>query len=122
MKKILLLSVLVIGIIFMAGAKIGANMNQDVTQVSAKHILVSTEQQAMDLKAKIDKNEISFEDAAKQYSSCPSGKQGGDLGYFPRGMMVKPFEEAAFSAEVNKVTNPVQTQFGWHLIKVTDKK
>ncbi|MBQ8476139.1 peptidylprolyl isomerase [bacterium] len=97
-------------------------MNQDVTQVSAKHILVSTQKEAQDLKTKIDNNEISFEDAAKKYSSCPSGQQGGDLGYFPRGVMVKPFEEAAFSADVNKVTEPVQTQFGWHLIKVTDKK
>ena len=122
MKKILLLSVLVLGIIFMTGAKIGASMNQDIKQVSAKHILVSSEQQAKELKAKIDNNEITFEDAAKKYSSCPSGQQGGDLGYFPRGMMVKPFEDAAFSADVNKVTDPVQTQFGWHLIKVVDKK
>ena len=49
-------------------------------------------------------------------------QQGGDLGYFPRGVMVKSFEEAAFSAEKNKVTDPIQTQFGWHLIKVVDKK
>ncbi|MBR2068455.1 MAG: peptidylprolyl isomerase [Candidatus Gastranaerophilales bacterium] len=97
-------------------------MNQNYTQVSAKHILVSSEKEAKDLKVKIDNSEISFEDAAKEYSSCPSGKQGGDLGYFPKGVMVKPFEDAAFSAEVNKVTDPVQTQFGWHLIKVTDRK
>ena len=122
MRKVLLLFVLILGVIFITGAKIGANMNQDFTQVSAKHILVSSEQQAKELKTKIDNNEISFEDAAKQFSSCPSGSQGGDLGYFGRGMMVKPFEEAAFSAQVNTVTNPVQTQFGWHLIKVTDKK
>ena len=122
MKKILLVFVLILGIIFIGSAKIGAKMNQDVTQVSAKHILVSTQKEAQDLKTKIDNNEISFEDAAKKYSSCPSGQQGGDLGYFPRGVMVKPFEEAAFSADVNKVTEPVQTQFGWHLIKVTDKK
>lgn len=122
MKKLLLLTLLVVGIIFVTGAKIGANMNQNITQVSAKHILVSTQEKAQELKTKIDNNEITFEDAAKQFSSCPSGQQGGDLGYFPRGVMVKPFEEAAFSADLNKVTNPVQTQFGWHLIKVTDKK
>ena len=122
MKKILLLLVLISGMIFITGAKIGANMNQDATQISAKHILVSTQKEAQELKTKIDNNEISFEDAAKKYSSCPSGSQGGDLGYFPRGVMVKSFEEAAFSAEKNKVTEPVQTQFGWHLIKVTDKK
>ena len=122
MKKLLLLTLLVVGIIFVTGAKIGANMNQNITQVSAKHILVSTQEKAQELKTKIDNNEITFEDAAKQFSSCPSGQQGGDLGYFPRGVMVKPFEDAAFSADLNKVTNPVQTQFGWHLIKVTDKK
>ncbi len=122
MKKFLLFSLLVLTIFFVSMNKIGATMNQDFTQVSAKHILVSSEREALDLKTKIDSNEITFEDAAKKYSSCPSGQAGGDLGYFGRGMMVKPFEEAAFSAELNKVTNPVQTQFGWHLIKVTSHK
>ena len=122
MKKLLLALVLIVGIIFITGSKIGANMNQDFTQVSAKHILVSSQKEAQDLKTKIDNNEITFEEAAKKFSSCPSGQQGGDLGYFPKGMMVKPFEEAAFSADINKVTDPVQTQFGWHLIKVTAKK
>ena len=122
MKKILLLSVLIIGLIFITSAKIGAYMNPNYTQVSAKHILVSTEAQAREIKAKIENNEISFEDAAKKYSMCPSGAQGGELEYFQRGVMVKPFEDAAFDAEINKITEPVQTQFGWHLIKVTDKK
>lgn len=122
MKKILLILTLAIGIIFIGNTQIGAKMSENVTKVSASHILVSTESEAKALKTRIDNNEITFEDAAKKYSSCPSGAQGGDLGYFPRGVMVKPFEEAAFSAETNKVTDPVQTQFGWHLIKVTDKK
>ena len=122
MRKILLLSVLIFGIIFITCAQIGAKMDQNVNEVSAKHILVSTQAQAEDLKTKIDNNEITFEEAAKKYSSCPSGAQGGDLGYFPRGVMVKSFEEAAFNAELNKVTDPVQTQFGWHLIKVTGRK
>ena len=74
------------------------------------------------LKVKIENNEITFEDAAKEYSKCPSGAQGGDLGYFSKGVMVKPFEDAAFEAEKDVVTEPVETQFGWHLIKVTDKK
>lgn len=121
MKKILLLVVLIIGVIFITGAKIGANM-ESVKEVSAKHILVQTQEEAIEIKAQIDENKITFEDAAKKYSMCPSKQSGGDLGYFPRGVMVKPFEEAAFSAEVNKVTEPVETQFGWHLIKVTDKK
>jgi len=55
-------------------------------------------------------------------SLCPSGYNGGDLGYFGRGMMVKPFEDAAFSMEIGEVSQPVQTQFGWHLIQLTDKK
>ena len=122
MKRFILLIVLILGVIFMTGIKTGANMNQNVKQVRAEHILVLSENEALKLKEKIDSNEISFEEAAKQFSQCPSGKDGGDLGYFGRGMMVKPFEDAAFSADVNKVTNPVQTQFGWHLIKVTDKK
>ena len=67
-------------------------------------------------------DEISFEDAAAKYSMCPSGSRGGDLGYFRKGMMVKPFEDASFNGEIGKVSNPIQTQFGWHLIKVIDKK
>ena len=122
MKKILLVTVLVLGVIFITSAKIGAYMNSTTSQVSAKHILVQTEKEAQDIKTKIENNEISFEDAAKKYSSCPSGQEGGDLGYFARGVMVKSFEDAAFDAKVNEITNPVQTQFGWHLIKVTDKK
>ena len=121
MKKILLVFVLILGVIFITSSKIGAKM-ETIREVSAKHILVQTEQEAKDIKVQLDKNEISFEDAAKKYSLCPSKESGGDLGYFPRGMMVKPFEDAAFSAEVNKVTEPVETQFGWHLIKVTGRK
>lgn len=122
MKKLLLVLVLIVGAIFTCSQTIGAKMNNNITEVRASHILVLDEQQAKDLKTKIDNNEISFEDAAKEYSQCPSKAQGGDLGYFGRGMMVKEFETAAFNGEVGKVTDPVQTQFGWHLIKVVDKK
>ncbi len=90
-------------------------------EVKASHILVKTEQEAIDLYNKINEG-LAFEEAAKYYSLCPSGQEGGDLGYFGRGMMVKPFEDAAFELEVGKVSNPVKTQFGWHLILVTDKK
>ena len=90
-------------------------------QVRAEHILVKTEKQAQDLKSRIEKGE-SFEELAREYSECPSGRSGGDLGYFTYGQMVKPFETAAFKTEVGKISEPVQTQFGWHLIKVIDKK
>ena len=88
--------------------------------VRASHILVKTEAEAKDLIAQIN-NEEDFANLAAQHSLCPSGANGGDLGFFPRGMMVKPFEDAAFSLEIGKVSEPVQTQFGWHLILVTDK-
>lgn len=91
------------------------------TTVKASHILVDTKQEADLIKSKINNGE-SFETLAKKYSKCPSGQNGGDLGYFERGQMVKPFEDAAFSLPVGKVSDPVKTQFGWHLIKVYDKK
>lgn len=91
------------------------------TEVRASHILVKTEQEAKDLYDEI-KNGKAFADAAAEVSLCPSGAVGGDLGYFGRGMMVKPFEDAAFNMEVGEVSQPVQTQFGWHLIYLTDKK
>lgn len=97
-------------------------MTTNYSQVRAEHILVKTEAEANDIKAQIEEGKISFEDAAKEYSKCPSKANGGDLGYFGRGMMVKEFETASFEGEVGKVSNPVQTQFGWHLIKVLDKK
>ena len=61
-----------------------------------------------------------FEDAAKEYSTCPSKAQGGSLGTFGRGQMVKEFDEAVFTAEVSKVIGPVKTDFGYHLIRVDE--
>ena len=75
----------------------------------------------MTFQKKITSGEKEFEEAAKEFSTCPSGAQGGDLGEFGRGNMVKEFEEAAFAAEVGHVVGPVQTQFGYHLIKVEQK-
>lgn len=92
-----------------------------VTSVRASHILVNTKAEADSLKTRIDNGE-SFETLAKKYSKCPSGSEGGDLGYFERGQMVKEFENAAFSLPVGKVSDPIRTQFGWHIIKVYDKK
>ncbi len=91
------------------------------TEVKASHILVKTEEEAQKLYDEI-KNGKSFAEAAAEHSLCPSGYAGGDLGYFGRGMMVKPFEDAAFDMEIGEISKPVQTQFGWHLIQLTDKK
>ena len=89
--------------------------------VSAKHILVDSEEKCNEILASINAGEKTFEDAAKECSSCPSGQRGGDLGEFGRGQMVKEFEDAAFAAEIGQVVGPVQTQFGCHLIKVEKK-
>lgn len=94
---------------------------ESYTSVKASHILVDTKAEADSIKSKID-NGASFEAMAKKYSKCPSGQDGGNLGYFERGQMVKEFEDAAFDLPVGKVSTPVRTQFGWHLIKVCDKK
>lgn len=89
--------------------------------VKARHILVNSEAEAIQIKKAIDDGG-SFTYYAQQYSQCPSGKKGGDLGYFGRGQMVRSFEEAAFNLPVGQVSEPVKTQFGWHLIEVDDKK
>ena len=89
--------------------------------VSSKHILVDSEEKAKEIKEKISNGEMSFEEAAGQFSTCPSGQQGGDLGEFGRGMMVLEFEDAAFALELNTVSEPVKTQFGYHLIKTEAK-
>ncbi len=90
--------------------------------VNASHILVDSEEKANELLEKINAGEISFEDAARQNSSCPSSEQGGNLGEFTRGQMVPEFDEACFSMEVGEIRGPVKTQFGFHLIKLNDKK
>ena len=89
-------------------------------EVRASHVLVKTEDEAKKLIEDINAGKISFEDAARQISLCPSGHEGGDLGFFKRGVMVKPFEDAAFAMkEIGEVSEPVETQFGWHLIQLT---
>jgi peptidyl-prolyl cis-trans isomerase C len=87
---------------------------------SARHILVDTEEQCQDLKNQIDEG-ADFAELAKKHSSCPSGQNGGELGQFGPGMMVKEFDEAVFSAEVSVVQGPVKTQFGYHLLEVTER-
>lgn len=90
-------------------------------QVSAKHILVETEDAANEIAKEIAEG-LAFEEAAKKYSTCPSKDQGGDLGYFSKGQMVPEFEQEAFNGEIGKVLGPVKTQFGCHLILVEDRK
>ena len=90
-------------------------------KVRASHILVKSEKDAKDLLAKINSGE-NFEELAKKHSTCPSGKKGGDLGWFGKGMMVKEFEDASFKAKDGDVVGPVKTQFGYHIIKVTGTK
>lgn len=90
-------------------------------KIRASHILVKTEQEA--LAAKFDVNHgKSFEEVAQSISICPSKKKGGDLGFFSRGMMVKEFEDAAFSMKPGEISKPIKTQFGYHIIKVTDSQ
>lgn len=89
--------------------------------VNASHILVDSEEKATELLSKINAGEISFEDAARANSSCPSSEQGGNLGEFTRGQMVPEFDEACFSMSVGEIKGPVKTQFGYHLIKLNAK-
>ncbi len=99
----------------------GPGGNMAVSQVRASHILVNTEQEANDLLAQLKAGK-KFAELAKQSSTCPSGKAGGDLGFFGRGQMVREFEEAAFSMKKGQVSAPVRTPFGYHIIMVTDTK
>ena len=90
-----------------------------VKKVHAKHILVKTEEEANAILYDL-KNGQEFEEVAKEKSTCPSGKKGGDLGWFGKGMMVKEFETAAFELKPGELSKPVKTQFGWHIIKVVE--
>jgi foldase protein PrsA len=91
-------------------------------EIKASHILVTDEETAKEVKERADKGE-DFAGLASEYSIDPSSKDnGGDLGYFRKGMMVPEFDSVVFSLEVNKVSDPVKTQYGYHIIKVMDKK
>ncbi len=105
------------------------------TQVQASHILIKTEpnateeakaaarKQAEEILAQVKQPDTDFAELAKEHSDCPSSAQGGDLGFFPRkGKMVEPFAAAAFDLKVGEVSDVVETQFGYHIIKVTDRK
>ncbi len=91
-----------------------------MARASARHILVDSEDQCQSLKTEIEAG-ADFADLARKHSKCPSGRQGGDLGEFGPGQMVKEFDEVVFSATVNAVQGPVKTQFGYHLLEVTNR-
>jgi parvulin-like peptidyl-prolyl isomerase len=88
-------------------------------KVRCAHILVKTQTEAKNVQDRLAKGEA-FAEIAKQVSLCPSGKKGGDLGKFGRGQMVKEFEAAAFKLEKGQTSEPVKTQFGYHIIKRTE--
>lgn len=86
-------------------------------KASARHILVPTEEACLKLKQQIADGS-DFAQLAQEHSQCPSGQQGGDLGEFSPGQMVREFDEVVFSANLNEVQGPVKTQFGFHLLEV----
>lgn len=91
------------------------------TEYNASHILVETEEEALDLIKKLEDG-ADFAELAKEFSTGPSGPNGGELGWFGPGMMVAPFEEAVASMSVGSVSAPVKTQFGWHVIKLNESR
>lgn len=93
--------------------------NRQNTEIEAQHILVADEDTANEVKQKLDEGE-DFAELAKEYSTDGSAEDGGDLGYFSTGEMVPEFEEAAYNMEVDEISGPVQSQFGFHIIKVND--
>ena len=90
-------------------------------KASARHILVKTEKECNTLKSQIEAG-ADFGEVAKKHSQCPSGKKGGALGEFGPGQMVKEFDDVVFSAEVGATHGPVKTQFGYHLIQITNRE
>lgn len=100
-----------------------ANKDKFVTgpMLNASHILVDNEESAKNIKNQIVNNEITFEDAAKKYSKCPSSERGGNLGDFAKGQMVPEFENACFSMNAGDISEPVKTEFGYHIIRLNSK-
>ena len=125
MKKlsaVILLAFTLFATLVPAFAKQKIDPNADkYTEVHALHILTRTKNQSKAVIMRVNNGE-SFKQLARQFSNCPSGKVGGDLGWFQRGQMVPEFEKAAFETPIGKMSDPVQTEFGWHVIKVIDKR
>ena len=91
-----------------------------MAKARARHILVASNEACEDLKSQIEGG-ADFAQLAKSQSQCPSGKQGGDLGEFSRGDMVREFDEVVFKSELGKVHGPIKTDFGYHLIEITSR-
>ena len=89
-------------------------------RASARHILVPTEEACLDLKSLIE-NGGDFAELAREHSKCPSGKEGGDLGEFGPGQMVREFDDVVFKKDMGSVHGPVKTEFGYHLIEITKR-
>lgn len=128
MKKILNL-IITFAVLFLGTGAFAAGSiekflspNADIYEVRASHVLVKTRKEAVQIKKDIESGNITFEEAAEKYSLCPSGQRGGDLGYFNRKQMVQQFADTAFDLKVGEISNPVGTQFGWHIIKTTAKR
>ena len=125
MKKIIAIFILLITMLInipQVEAK-GSFLNPvEITEGRARHILVKKRKDAVAIKKDIQSGKITFEEAAMQYSLCPTGMNGGDLGYFTRNKMDQLFSDTAFDLKIGKISDPVGTKFGWHLIKVIDKR
>lgn len=107
------------GILFIPSHSYAQPMTKEV---HAAHILCKTEKKALEVKELLAAGRASFAEMARKHSQCPSGKDGGDLGWFGRGRMVPEFEKAAFEGEKGKVIGPVKSQFGYHLIRVLERR
>ncbi len=91
-----------------------------MAKATARHILVNTKEECEEIKSQIEAGS-DFAEMAAEHSQCPSGQQGGSLGEFSPGQMVKEFDDVVFSEDLGKVHGPVQTQFGFHLIEITSR-
>ena len=91
-----------------------------MSKASARHILVATREACEELKTRIEGG-ADFATLAREHSQCPSGKQGGDLGEFGPGQMVREFDQVVFNERVGEVHGPVKTQFGYHLLEITSR-
>jgi peptidyl-prolyl cis-trans isomerase C len=92
-----------------------------MTKASARHILVNTQAECAQLKSQIEGG-ADFAAIAKEHSKCPSGKKGGELGTFSKGQMVPEFDTVVFNDAVGVVHGPIKTQFGFHLVEITNRE